>query len=101
LFDKIFDSAIEAYARASSLVLSAALYSELPRELRDMVYSYLLEPPIATKACQIQHPYEAFVCSQPVFLNLEFVHEEVVAELVHIVEKKKTAAQRPRPGGRR
>jgi hypothetical protein len=66
-----------------------------------MVYAYLLEPPVRANARQTQEHYEAIVSSGPVFLDLEFVHGEVVSEIMHMVEKEKTAAQKVRPGGSR
>ncbi|KAL1599537.1 hypothetical protein SLS60_007340 [Paraconiothyrium brasiliense] len=92
-FDKIFNAAIEPYSRASSLALTSALYSKCPRELRDMVYSYLLEGSDSLNeqfAKQIWLPFESVEYSFPNFLNLEFVHEEVVSEMMHMLAKRFT-----------
>ncbi|KAF2447894.1 hypothetical protein P171DRAFT_429490 [Karstenula rhodostoma CBS 690.94] len=55
--DDIFHDAIKRYSRISSLALAAALYTKCPRELRDMVYYYLLDGPgamVARAAAQVQ-----------------------------------------------
>ncbi|KAJ4354627.1 uncharacterized protein N0V89_006364 [Didymosphaeria variabile] len=91
-FDKIFNAAIEPYSRASSLALTSALYAKCPRELRDMVYSHLLEGATLSDqfAKQVWLPYESVDYSFPIFLNPEYVYEEVVSEMMHILAKRFT-----------
>ncbi|KAK7193865.1 hypothetical protein PSPO01_00538 [Paraphaeosphaeria sporulosa] len=94
-FDKTFDSAIQPYSRISSLSLTATLYTKCPRELRDLVYYYLLNEHTTTDdptVLQIQRYYEAPIDSKPIFLDSGYVHGEVLSEIRYTVEKK--AAQK-------
>jgi hypothetical protein len=92
----IFGNAIEKYARVSCLALTEYLLLRLPRELRDMVYTHILEALPLDLLCY-QSLYEYRVCvpsrdqyepflrphKRPHFTNPEFIAPGVLSELLY------------------
>ncbi|KAF2639808.1 hypothetical protein P280DRAFT_49747 [Massarina eburnea CBS 473.64] len=97
-FDKIFDTAILAYARSSSHSFAAAMHKSLPRELRDEVYEYLLDDVTVNVIgrqvrWQVDHAHcNRGVCFEaipiPQFLEPEFAPVDLRKEILQISAMK-------------
>ncbi|KAJ4296396.1 hypothetical protein N0V90_006441 [Kalmusia sp. IMI 367209] len=92
-FEKTFDAAIQSYARSSCLALTTALHTKLPRELRDMIYTYLLDSNTVTFVSnqvrhQALHPTEPIIFALPLFLDLDFTARPVTSEIMYMVAKQ-------------
>ncbi|KAF2117408.1 hypothetical protein BDV96DRAFT_572024 [Lophiotrema nucula] len=91
--NKALDGAIGTYAQTSCLQLTTNMSKTLPRELRDIVYSYILdEEEIGTVVQQVRLQLESECCTHapcsfsiPLFMDTRFVPLPVAKEVLELI----------------